>query len=605
MTAFDSSTFLTHCPTWPGVYRMWDAREQLLYVGKAINLKKRLASYFRSTGLAPKTAALVARIARIDTTITRNETEALLLEQNLIKQHRPPYNILLRDDKSYPCIYLSTGDYPGLFIHRGAKKRPGRYFGPYPSSGAVRETLHLLQKTFQVRQCEDSVFRNRTRPCLQYQIKRCKAPCVHLVTPQQYAQDVQHSVLFLEGRSNQLTEELSQRMEQLAATLAFEEAAHLRDQIIQLRHVQHQQDMESTSGNADVLAIDLEAGIACINLISIRDGRVLGDRNFFPSFHMDESAADILRAFLEQYYLGSGEHDLPDELILGMTHSGFPAISEAIYQVTGRKIHITTHGRGIRARWLESAQTNAHHALMTKHHSRQQRTMRLAALAEALQLSSVPKRLECFDISHHSGEATVASCVVFGPDGPIKSDYRCYAISHITPGDDYAALEQALQKRFNGSTDAEKWPDLLLIDGGKGQLNAVRGCLERLGYASIKLLGIAKGPSRKPGLETLYLDDSKHEFHLAPDSAALHLIQQIRDEAHRFAITGNRTRVHKARRSSQLEHIKGIGPKRRQELLRYFGGLQGLKNASINEMTRVSGINNRLAELIYTTLHSE
>jgi len=603
---FDASRFLAACSTRPGVYRMLDENAQLLYVGKAKNLKNRLASYFRPSGLSPKTAALVARIAQIEITPTHNETEALLLEQNLIKQGRPPYNILLRDDKSYPYLFLSAGDYPGLYMHRGAKKQAGRYFGPYPSASAVRESLSLLQKTFRVRQCQDSQFRNRTRPCLQYQIKRCKGPCVGLVEPQEYAQDVRHSLMFIEGRSNSLTDELSQQMESLANALAFEAAAQVRDQIIQLRQLHNQQDMESQSEQADIIAITQKAGLSCVNLLSVRGGRVLGDRPFFPKTAMDEDSAAVLLAFLEHYYLGSPERDLPDELIVPLAHEGFAALTEAISQLHGRNISISHSARGIRSRWLQLATTNAEQALSSHLHSRQQIASRFSALSEALALESIPARLECFDISHSSGEATVASCVAFGPEGPIKTDYRCYNISGITPGDDYAAMQQALRKRFDKpATKEARLPDLLLIDGGKGQLNAAKETLAALGLSQLRLLGVAKGVTRKPGFETLYLDDVDHEFSLPADSAALHLIQQVRDEAHRFAITGNRARVSQKRRTSTLEQIDGIGPKRRRELLRYFGGLQALKNASIGEIARVPGISNTLAESIHAALHSE
>lgn len=604
MTGFDPNFFLNQCPQHPGVYRMWDVQGELLYVGKAINLKKRLASYFRSQALPPKTAALVARIARVDTTLTRNETEALLLEQNLIKQAHPPYNILLRDDKSYPYIYLSDGPYPKLSLHRGRKKDQGRYFGPYPSSTAVRETLQLLQKTFRIRHCEDSSFHNRTRPCLQYQIKRCQAPCVGFISAERYAQDVRHSVLFLEGRSRALIETLTQQMTQHASQLDFEQAAYIRDQIVQLNHIQSPQNVDNEHGEADAVAIALEHGMACINLLQVRGGRVLGDRQFFPSFRMDEPENEIIRAFLEQYYLApASSHTLPDELILADPHQQHPTLIAAVQLVTGKKLRIIAPERGVRARWLDLANANARHALNSRQNSRQLLEQRFQALAQALKLPSPPKRIECFDVSHHQGEATVASCVAFTPEGPLKSDYRCYVIQSVTAGDDYAALSQALQKRFAHKT-AEKWPDLLLIDGGKGQLKVTQECLERLGYGQISLLAIAKGPTRKAGHETLYLDTPQHTLHWTYDAPAFHLIQHIRDEAHRFAVTGSRNRLHKTRKSSKLEHIKGIGPKRRHALLTYFGGLQGLKNASISEIGQVPGIHQQLAELIHSTLHT-
>ncbi|MGG5289584.1 excinuclease ABC subunit UvrC [Pseudomonas shirazensis] len=603
---FDASAFLATCSGRPGVYRMFDAEARLLYVGKAKNLKKRLASYFRKTGLAPKTAALVGRIAQVETTITANETEALLLEQNLIKEWRPPYNILLRDDKSYPYVFLSDGQFPRLGIHRGAKKAKGRYFGPYPSAGAIRESLSLLQKGFMVRQCEDSYYANRTRPCLQYQIKRCKGPCVDLVSPEEYAEDVRHSVMFLEGRSQQLGNELNAEMEQAAMTLNFEKAAQLRDQIALLRRVQDQQYMEGGSGEVDVVAAFINPGGACVHLISVRGGRVLGSKNFFPQVGIEEDVSEVMAAFLAQYYLGNAEREMPGELIVNVVHEDFAAISEAVQTLRGRELAITHRVRGTRARWQQLAVTNAEQALNARLANRQHMAARFEALASVLGLDEVPQRLECYDISHSSGEATVASCVVFGPEGPIKSDYRRFNIEGITGGDDYAAMHQALMRRYGRIQAGEgKLPDVLLVDGGKGQLNMARDVMQELGITDLTLLGVAKGVTRKAGFETLYLNDVAHEFTLKGDSAALHLIQQIRDEAHRFAITGHRARRGKARRTSSLEDVAGVGPKRRRELLKHFGGLQELNRASIDEIAKAPGISKKLAESIYASLHSE
>ena len=605
-TAFDSSAFLATCSGRPGVYRMFDEQSRLLYVGKASNLKKRLASYFRKTGLAPKTAALVARIAQVETTIVANETEALLLEQTLIKEWRPPYNILLRDDKSYPYVLLSDGDYPRLGIHRGAKSAKGRYFGPYPSAGAIRESLALLQKTFLVRQCEDSYFKNRTRPCLQYQIKRCKAPCVGLVEAAEYAEDVRHSVMFLEGRSNALADELSAAMEHAAMGLEFERAAELRDQISLLRRVQDQQSMEGGSGDVDVIAAVVNPGGACVHLISVRGGRVLGSKNFFPQVGIEEEGGAVLMAFLAQYYLSSHERDMPSELIVNVMHEDLPTLAAAVAELRGREIAISHRVRGTRARWQQLALTNAEQALGARLANRQHVAARFEALAEALDLDEPPQRLECYDISHSSGEATVASCVVFGPEGPLKSDYRRFNIEGITAGDDYAAMHQALTRRFSKLKDGDgKLPDILLVDGGKGQMAMAREVLQELAVPELILLGVAKGVTRKPGLETLYLNDAEHEFTLPADSPALHLIQQIRDEAHRFAITGHRARRGKARRTSSLEEVAGVGPKRRRELLKHFGGLQELNRASIDEIAKAPGISKKLAESIYAALHSE
>lgn len=588
------------------MYRMFDEQSRLLYVGKASNLKKRLASYFRKTGLAPKTAALVARIAQVETTIVANETEALLLEQTLIKEWRPPYNILLRDDKSYPYVLLSDGDYPRLGIHRGAKSAKGRYFGPYPSAGAIRESLALLQKTFLVRQCEDSYFKNRTRPCLQYQIKRCKAPCVGLVEAAEYAEDVRHSVMFLEGRSNALADELSAAMERAAMGLEFERAAELRDQISLLRRVQDQQSMEGGSGDVDVIAAVVNPGGACVHLISVRGGRVLGSKNFFPQVGIEEEGGAVLMAFLAQYYLSSHERDMPSELIVNVMHEDLPTLAAAVAELRGREIAISHRVRGTRARWQQLALTNAEQALGARLANRQHVAARFEALAEALDLDEPPQRLECYDISHSSGEATVASCVVFGPEGPLKSDYRRFNIEGITAGDDYAAMHQALTRRFSKLKDGDgKLPDILLVDGGKGQMAMAREVLQELAVPELILLGVAKGVTRKPGLETLYLNDAEHEFTLPADSPALHLIQQIRDEAHRFAITGHRARRGKARRTSSLEEVAGVGPKRRRELLKHFGGLQELNRASIDEIAKAPGISKKLAESIYAALHSE
>jgi excinuclease ABC subunit C len=579
---------------------------ELLYVGKAKNLKKRLSSYFRQSGLAPKTAALVRRIQQIETTITANETEALLLEQTLIKQWRPPYNILLRDDKSYPYVILSGDEFPRLSIHRGAKSSKGKYFGPYPSAGAIRESLGLLQKAFQVRQCEDSFYKNRTRPCLQYQIKRCKAPCVGLVDRAEYAEDVRHSVMFLEGRSNALADELSSAMQAASAKLEFEQAAQLRDQVALLRRVQDQQSMEGGSGNVDIVAAIVSPGGACIHLITVRGGRVLGSKSFFPQVVIEEEGSDVLLAFLEQYYLNNSERDLPSELIVNAQHDDFSTLVAAIRELRGKDVSISYRVRATRARWQQLAVTNAELALSSRLANREHVAARFEALAQALDLDEVPQRLECFDISHSSGEATVASCVVFGPEGALKSDYRRYNIDGISPGDDYAAMHQALTRRFSRAKDGEgKLPDILLVDGGKGQLAMAREVLAELAVADITLLGVAKGVTRKPGLETLYLNDANHEFTLPGHSPALHLIQQIRDESHRFAITGHRARRSKARRTSTLEGLAGVGPKRRRELLNHFGGLQELYRASAEEIAKVPGISKKLAETIYAALHSE
>ena len=602
--SFDASAFLRTCTQHPGVYRMFSADQQLLYIGKAKNLKNRLSSYFKTTVNAPKTAALVAKIASIELTVTANETEALLLEQTMIKQWRPPYNILLRDDKSYPYVILSNNSFPRLGIHRGSKKAPGKYFGPYPSSGAIRESLSLLQKAFKVRQCEDSFYNNRSRPCLQYQIKRCKAPCVGLVDADEYAEDVRLSVMFLEGRSNALTDELTRNMEQAAEQLEFEKAAAARDQIALLRRVQDQQSMESGHGNVDIIAATVTPGGASVHVISVRDGRVLGSNNFFPQVAIEEESADVLAAFTAQYYLGQKDRDFPSELIVSSDHPDWPAIAEAIAQQSGHILGIRHRVRGTRARWQQMAMTNAEQALQARLANRMQMSARFSALAKALDLSEPPAHLECFDISHSSGEATVASCVVFGPEGPRKSDYRLYNIEGVTAGDDYAAMRQVLYRRLSSALENNgKLPDVLLVDGGKGQLNMAREVFAELKITQVLLLGVAKGVTRKAGFETLYINDSATQLNLPDHSPALHLIQQIRDEAHRFAITGHRARRGKTRRTSVLEGITGVGPKRRRELLKYFGGLQELSRASAEEIAKTPGISKTLAESIYSALH--
>ena len=604
---FDAKAFLASASSKPGVYRMFDAEGELLYVGKAGNLKKRLSSYFRKTGLSPKTEALVARIQQIDTTITANETEALLLEQSLIKANRPPYNILLRDDKSYPYVFLSSNDdFPRLGLHRGTKRAKGRYFGPYPSAGAIRESLNLLQKAFFVRQCEDSYYRNRTRPCLQYQIKRCKAPCVGLVDAAEYAEDVRHSVMFLEGRSNALNDELTAAMEQASMALDFERAAELRDQIALLRRVQDQQNIDTEQGSADIVAAAVAPGGACVHVIMVRHGRVLGSKNHFPRVPIEQQPGEVLAAFLPQYYLGTAEREVPAEIIVNAEHDDFAVITSALSEARGFSVSISPRVRGTRRRWQELASSNAEQSLASLLSNRQHVQQRFEALQQALQLDELPTRLECYDISHSSGEATVASCVVFGPEGPLKSDYRRFNIEGVTAGDDYAAMHQALMRRFSRIKEGEgKMPDILLVDGGKGQMNMARDVLQELAIHDLTLLGVAKGVTRKAGMETLFLNTPDNELVLPGHSPALHLIQHIRDEAHRFAITGHRQRRGKARTSSSLEGIPGVGPKRRRELLKHFGGLQELKRASAAEIAKAPGISKKLAEQIYAVLHSD
>lgn len=606
MSGFDHQSFLQHASNRPGVYRMLDAAGATLYVGKARSLKKRIGNYFRQSGLDAKTLALVGHIHAIETTITRSETEALLLEQTLIKEHRPPYNIVLRDDKSYPYIFLSSKDeFPRFALHRGPKKQAGDYFGPYPSASAVREALALLQKVFHVRQCEDSFFRNRARPCLQYQIKRCSGPCVGLTTPEAYAQDVRRSVLFIEGRSDEITSELTSQMQMLAAELKFEQAANVRDQVRDLRLIQQRQYVDGERGDVDVLALADSAGVVCVHVMLIRGGRLLGSQNYFPKFALEQGSGEQLHAFIGQMYLGSSQQfSLPRELICSAEPAETDSLCEALSMLAGRQITISHRVKAHRAKWLELALTNAKQGVQDKLSNKHQMERRFAALTEALQLQEPPLRLECFDISHTQGEATVASCVVFDHNGPLKSDYRRFNIEGITPGDDYAAMQQALQRRFTRLLKGEaRLPSLLVIDGGLGQLKQAEQVLQELGLGELLLLGIAKGISRRAGQETLILGRVHLELALAPESPALHLLQHIRDEAHRFAITAHRERRGKARLRSGLEAVPGVGPKKRRDLLQHFGGHQEIRRASVEDLQRVNGISRHLAETIYQHLH--
>ena len=603
---FDHKAFLKTLTERPGVYRMLDAEGTILYVGKARNLKKRVASYFRTSGLSLKTQALMRQVASIEVTVTRTEGEALLLESNLIKAHRPRYNVLYRDDKSYPWIYVATEEtYPRLAFHRGARNRPGRYFGPYPNAQAVRETLALLAKVFRVRQCEESVFNNRSRPCLQHQIDRCSAPCVGLISPEEYARDLRDAMLFLEGRNDEIIEQLGERMQAAAEALAFEEAARCRDRIATLRRIQEKQYVTGEHGDLDIVALAMEAGVAVVQVFFVRGGRNLGNKTFQPSVPEAETPEAVMEAFLSQFY---SAHRPPGEILVNRLDTGEATalLEAALSERAGRRVRIRSRVRGDRARWLEMAERNAQTALATRLVSRSGMRERLAALGEALGLDSPPDRMECFDISHTRGEATVASCVVFDAEGPRKSDYRRFNIEGITPGDDYAAMRQALERRYRRIRAGEAaLPDVLFIDGGKGQLAMAREVLSELDVRDVTLVGIAKGPDRRPGLETLFVDGRDAPVHLPPDSRALHLVQQIRDEAHRFAITGHRQRRQKRRTRSPLESIPGVGARRRQRLLTHFGGLQEVARAGVEDLMRVKGISRRLAEQIHAAFHGE
>ncbi len=600
---FDPKAFVAALTSRPGVYRMLDAGGRVLYVGKARDLKRRVASYF-SRSLNRRIQVMVSQIHGIEVTVTHTEAEALLLENNLIKSLKPRYNVLLRDDKSYPYIYLSADhEFPRLTWQRGTRKNKGRYFGPYPNAGAMRETLRLLQKLFPVRQCEDSFYQHRTRPCLQYQIKRCTAPCVGLVRRDDYARDVKHAVIFLEGKTNQVVDELAHRMEQASAALEYERAAHYRDQIASLRRVQEKQYVSGERGDLDIIACASRGGSACVQVFFIRIGRNLGNKVFFPRVPEGTERGDILAAFLSQYYPGK---QVPSEIIVNVEPTDVELLESVLDTGQEHRVRIRTRVRADRARWLKMAENNARLALDSRLASRAGMQQRLEGLQESLGQHEAPARMECFDISHTGGELTVASCVVFDEQGPVTSDYRRFNIAGITPGDDYAALIQAVTRRYTRIQKGEgRLPDVLFVDGGKGQLSAVSKVLEELGIVDLALVGVAKGPDRKPGMEQLFLSGRSTPIILPSDSAGLHLIQQLRDEAHRFAVTGHRQRRARKGKTSVLESVPGIGPKRRQRLLKQFGGLQELSRAGVEDLSRVDGISHQLAEQIYEAFHGE
>jgi len=607
--AFDHQSFLKSLTQRPGIYQMLDGGGHVLYVGKAKNLKKRVTSYFRKTGLTAKTAALVKRIVQVDVTVTETETEALILEHNLIKQYRPPFNILMRDDKSYPYIFLSDKDrWPRLALHRGPKKAKGTYFGPFPSVHAVRDSMGFLQKTFKVRQCEDVFFKNRSRPCLQYQIKRCTAPCVEFISTDDYASDVNLTRLYLDGKADKLLRQLEGDMEKASEELLFEKAADYRDQISALRQVQAQQMIEKGRGTIDVIAAAVSNGQACVHMLYVRQGRILGSRSYYPKTPLAELPSDLLEEFVPQLYLsGGGRPDLPKEILVNAQFEGSQILTDALSERIGRNIEIRDKVRGFRAKWIELAQRTAEQNLAGKLASKQTLEQRFESLRETLNLDVTPERLECFDISHSSGEAVVASCVVFDNNsGALKSDYRRFNIEDITGGDDYAAMEQAIRRRYTRLMKGEgKLPDILLIDGGKGQIGVAKSVLSDLGVVGVMIIGVAKGTTRKPGMETLILADQNNKVVARPQQAALHLIQQIRDEAHRFAITGHKARRDKKRRTSPLEGIPGVGPTRRRDLLKHFGGVVEVKKASVADLMKVANINKKVAEAIYNALYNE
>lgn len=604
---FDAKKFLADVSENPGVYRMYDRNNTVIYVGKAKNLKKRLSSYFRKNVNSKKTEALVASIDHIDTTITHSETEALLLEHNFIKQYQPRYNVLLRDDKSYPYILLTHERHPRITSYRGAKKIAGEYFGPYPHSSAVRETLSLMQKLFPIRQCENSVYNNRSRPCLQYQIKRCLAPCVAgYVTDEEYQQQVELARLFLQGKDQQVVTHLIEKMEQASNRLDFEAAARYRDQIQAVRSVMEKQFVSNDRlDDIDIIAIAYKSGLACVQVLFIRHGKILGNRSYFPKIPANTQIAEVIETFLGQFYLQAHQgRSIPDSIVIDHSLAGKEMLQTLLSEQAGRQVQIQDKVKGEKNRYLQLAQTNASVALTTQLKQQGRIEERYQALQQLLHMDKI-QRMECFDISHTMGENTIASCVVFGSEGPLKSDYRRFNIEG-THGDDYAAMEQALKKRYDKDLTAEKIPDIIFIDGGKGQLNRALAVFENLNVSWDKhkplLIGVAKGVDRKAGLETLLIGNSEREIHLEPDNLALHLIQHIRDESHNHAISGHRKKRQKAFIQSGLESIEGVGAKRRQALLKYLGGLQGVRAATVDELASVPGVSRSLAEKIFETL---
>jgi len=599
---FDPKAFTKNLTQRPGVYKMLDKNDNVIYIGKAKNLKKRVSSYFRSGSVSPKHQVLVSQICAMEVLVTHTEGEALLLESQLIKRNKPRYNITLRDDKSYPYIYVSTHqDFPRVAFHRGAKRKQGQYFGPYPSAGSVRESLKLLQKVIPVRQCDDSYFRNRSRPCLQYQIKRCTAPCVNFVTPEVYRQDVNDTLLFLEGHSDRLIEGLIDRMEHSAKALEFEQAAHYRDQITTLRSVLEKQFVSRGTGDTDIISCASKAGIACIQVVFIRNGQHIGNKAFFPKMPEAQTADKVLQAFIPQYYLGK---KIPSQILVNHELKNPILLEEVLGEEAQHKVRIQHNPRGDRLKWIKMAETNAENVLGARLANKQHLHGRFLSLKEEMGCDDQPKRLECFDISHIQGDQTVASCVVFDQDGPVKSAYRLFNISGIRRNDDYAALAQAVTRRFTRIKKGEYHaPDILFIDGGKGQVNAVKKALTNLEFDNMMIAGIAKGHDRKAGMESIFIAGDTHPIILAPDSPALLLVQHIRDEAHRFAITSHRQQRKRSKSKSVLEAIDGLGPKRRQLLLKQFGGLGGIKKAGVDDLASLQGISRCLAQRIYDNFH--
>ena len=603
-TDFDIDGFLKNLTKRPGIYKMLNEKGEIIYIGKAKNLKNRVSSYFRKSTASPKQQAMVVKISVIEVIVTHTEGEALLLESQQIKRYKPRYNICLRDDKSYPYIYISSShNYPQITFHRGAKKKRGKYFGPYPSAGAVKETLKLLQKIFPVRQCDDSYYNNRTRPCLQYQIERCTAPCVNLIDIKSYAEDLSNTILFLEGKGHLLIDHLIAKMEKASNSLEFERAVIFRDQIARLRVVLEKNFVHGEKGDVDIIACTSQAGIASVQVFFIRNGQNLGNKLFFPKMAENNKPEEILQAFIPQYYL---DRQVPYELIVSHLIGQEELLVEMLSSRAEHSVSISNNVRGERLRWLQMAQVNAENSLRSKLADKQGIYARFVSLQDELGCNELPKRLECFDISHTQGEQTVASCVIFDREGPVKSDYRRFNIEGITPGDDYAAINQSVTRRFKRLKKGEHLaPDILLIDGGKGQVSAAKKALEECGVNDVMIVGVSKGPDRKAGMEKLFFDDQEQPIDVTPGASALLLIQHIRDEAHRFAITGHRQRRAKVKRESVLESIPGLGPKRRQLLLRQFGGLQGVSSAGIDALASIDGISRHLAQRIYDRFHQQ
>lgn len=604
MSAFDSAAFLKNLTSQPGVYRMYNSQGEVIYVGKAKNLKKRVSSYFRTHLDNAKTRSLVSQIADMDVTVVNSETEAFLLENNFIKKYKPRYNVVMRDDKSYPFIFLSDHEHPRLSFHRGPQKKKGEYFGPYPSAWSVRESLRSMQRIFPVRQCEDSYYRARSRPCLQYQMQRCSAPCVEgYVSDEEYKEQVNFARLFLKGKNQQVIGELVEKMEKASEALNFEAAARYRDQINALRKVQERQWVAGTQDEMDVFGFALKGNMACIQVMFIREGQLLGSKAFFPKVPNIADEQEVFESFFLQFYL-AGNKVIPKQIVLSNSLNDEEAIAKVLASEAGHKVHFFKGAREEKRKYLQLAQSNAQAALDAQYSQQKSVFARYLDLEGALEVDTPIQRMECFDISHTSGQQTVASCVVFNREGPLKSDYRRYNIEGITPGDDYAAIAQALKRRYKSVKEVQKIPDLLLIDGGKGQLAQAEAFFEEWPHdKKPMLLGVAKGTTRKPGLETLILAGSHEVLPMDSHSPGLHLVQHIRDESHRFAITGHRNRRQKVKTTSSLESIPGIGAKRRQTLLKFMGGLQGLKKASKDEIASVPGISQELADTIYDHLH--